>query len=198
MGYSGLNRANILYDGLELKIDQKEKKDRLGYDRTCDTSLDLHYNPPDFVNDVTMPNNGSKKKLFVFVALIEKFTNLPFRRNTTTGTFENAVLPLIFMFALPLNTVLLSLNTIALVGEGFSAPVEFVSSLIERVPFALPSNLYVVASHLKFCNTPLLTAKLQFPPIIDPTGGACGCDDFGTCIMLLGGRTNVCPVYLLH
>ncbi len=110
------------------------------------------------------------EKLFVVAGLIVKFTSLPFSKFTTTGTSVKVGLLFRLILALPLNDVLLPINTILAVGEAVIAPVEFVNELIESVPFSLPFNLNAVACHLKFCTSPLLPVKLQFPPIIRSCG----------------------------
>lgn len=141
-----------------------------------------------------MPNSGNGNKPFVFVGLIAKLTNFPLSKCTATGTLVNIGFPLITMSTLPLKAVLLPCNTIVAGSFGRTEPDAFVNLSIARVPFCLPLKVIATSCHLKSFNCPLPTAKLQFPLITDPVGGAPGVDGF-TCCDRPGGRTSCCPVY---
>ena len=67
--------------------------------------------------------------------------------------------------------LLLPDNCILLLVEGVTAPVELEIPVIDKVPFTFPFNVNDSAFHLKSCILPPLTAKLQFPAIIEPVGG---------------------------
>ena len=94
---------------------------------------------------------------------------------------------------------LLAESCILLLVKDPTIPVELEIPVIDAVPFTLPFSVISSTFHLKSCNFPPLTAKLQFPEIIEPAGGDnlnCEIALGGGCI-ISEGKTNVWPVYPL-